>query len=178
MELREASAIADLGAGAGFPGVPLAVALPGARVDLIEGTSRKCEFMRRTIAGAGIRNARVICKRSEEWASSAPPEGGREAYDAVVARAVGRLSTLAELACPLLVPGGVLVAWKGRRDPDEEVEMTSAAARLAMDPGEMRWVGPFAGSRNRHLHLLRKRDATPAGLPRRSGMAKKRPFGR
>ena len=176
-ELHEASAIADLGAGAGFPGIPLAVALPSARIDLIEATSRKCEFMRRSIDAAGIGNARVICRRSEEWAASAPPEGGRESYDAVVARAVGRLSTLAELASPLLVPDGVLVAWKGRRDPDEEAEASAAASRLAMDSVEVRWVGPFAGSRNRHLHLLRKRGATPAGLPRRPGMAKKRPFG-
>lgn len=176
-QLREASAIADLGAGAGFPGLPLAVALPGARVDLIEATSRKCEFMRRTIADAGIANARVICKRSEEWAADPPPAGCREAFDVVVARAVGRLSTLAELASPLLASEGVLIAWKGRRDPDEEAELERAAERLAMEPGEVRWVGPYAGSRNRHLHVMRKRGPTPAGLPRRAGMAKKRPFG-
>ncbi len=176
-DLREAAAIADLGAGAGFPGLPLAVALRDARVDLIEATIRKCEFMRRVIDAAGIANARVICKRSEEWAASGPPGGGREAYDAVAARAVGRLSTLAELASPLLVEGGVLMAWKGRRDPGEEAELAQAMTRLAMRQEEVRWVGPYAGSRNRHLHLLRKRGPTPVGLPRRPGMAKKRPFG-
>jgi 16S rRNA (guanine527-N7)-methyltransferase len=177
-DLRDATAIADVGAGAGFPGLPLAVALPRARVDLIEASQRKCEFIRRTIDAAGIRNARVICARSEEWAAAPPPDGGRETYDAVAARAVGRLSTLAELAVPLLTDGGVLVAWKGRRDPDEEAELRRASERLAMAPEEVRWVGPYAGSRNRHLHLLRKRGATPEGLPRRPGMAKKRPFGR
>jgi 16S rRNA (guanine527-N7)-methyltransferase len=176
-DLREASAIADLGAGAGFPGLPLAVTLRSAHVDLIEATTRKCEFMRRVIRDAGIANARVICERSEEWAAFGPPGGGRGAYDAVAARAVGRLSTLAELASPLLVEGGVLVAWKGRRDPDEEAELERAMARLAICREEVRWVGPYAGSRNRHLHLLRKRGPTPAGLPRRPGMAKKRPFG-
>jgi 16S rRNA (guanine527-N7)-methyltransferase len=176
-KLREASTIADLGAGAGFPGLPLAVVLPNARADLIEATSRKCEFMERVITAAGIPNARVICRRSEEWAQSDPPEGGREAYEAVTARAVGRLATIAELASPLLADGGLLVAWKGRRDPDEEAELERAAPRLAMEPEDVRWVGPYAGSRNRHLHVMRKRGATPAGLPRRSGMAKKRPFG-
>jgi len=176
-DLLAASAIADLGAGAGFPGLPLAVMLRDARVDLIEASSRKCEFMRRTIGTAGINRARVICKRSEEWAGLAPPGGGREAYGAVVARAVGRLATLAELASPLLRDGGVLVAWKGRRDPDEESELERASERLAMQPEEVRWVGPYAGSRNRHLHLMRKRGSTPGGLPRRPGMAKKRPFG-
>jgi 16S rRNA (guanine527-N7)-methyltransferase len=176
-ELREASAIADLGAGAGFPGLPLAAVLRGARVDLIEATTRKCEYMRRVIRAARIANARVICGRSEEWAAEGPPDGGREIYDAVAARAVGRLSTLAELASPLLVEGGVLVAWKGRRDSDEEAELRRAVARVGMGPEEVRWVGPYAGSRNRHLHLLRKHGPTPAGLPRRPGMAKKRPFG-
>lgn len=176
-ELRAASAIADLGAGAGFPGLPLAAALPRAHVDLVEASSRKCEFMRRTIDAGAIVNARVICKRSEEWAADPPPDGGREAYDVVTARAVGRLATLAELASPLLVPDGVLIAWKGRRDPEEEAELERAAERLAMQPDEIRWVGPYAGSRNRHLHLVRKHGATPAGLPRRPGMAKKRPFG-
>jgi 16S rRNA (guanine527-N7)-methyltransferase len=176
-ELRAAEAIADVGAGAGFPGLPLAVALPQARVDLIEATSRKCEFMERTIAAAGLDHARVICRRAEEWASKLPPEGGREAYEVVTARAVGRLSTLAELAAPLLAANGVLIAWKGRRDPGEEAELERAAERLAMDHEAVRWVGPYAGSRNRHLHLMRKRGATPAGLPRRPGMAKKRPFG-
>ena len=176
-DLRDGSAIADVGAGAGFPGLPLAVALPQARLDLIEASSRKCEFMRRTIGTAAVTNARVVCGRSEEWAAKAPPGGGREAYDVVLARAVGRLATLAELASPLLVSNGVLIAWKGRRDSDEESELERAAERLAMHPEEVRWVGPYAGSRNRHLHLLRKRGETPVGLPRRPGMAKKRPLG-
>jgi 16S rRNA (guanine527-N7)-methyltransferase len=151
--------------------------LPGARIDLVESTTRKCEFMRRAIATAEIANARVICERSEKWAQDPPPEGGREAYGAVTARAVGRLATLAELAAPLLAEGGVLVAWKGRRDPDEEAELDRAAPRLAMKAEDVRWVGPYAGSRNRHLHAMRKVGPTPPELPRRPGMAKKRPLG-
>ena len=169
--------LADVGAGAGFPGLVLAAALPAARVDLVESVSRKCEFIGRAIEAAGLENARVVCARSEEWAASPPPDGGREAYDVVTARAVGRLATLAELAAPLLAPGGALVAWKGRRDEGEEAELARAADRLAMRPEEIRWVGPFAGSRNRHLHLVRKAGPTPEDLPRRPGIAKKRPFG-
>lgn len=174
--LRAARRIADLGAGAGFPGLPLAVALPGSRVDLIESTGRKCEFIRRALERAAIDNARVVCERSESWAARRPPDGGRESYDAVAARAVGRLSTVAELASPLLADGGVLVAWKGRRDADEEAELGRAVARLAMEVDEVRWVGPYAGSRHRHLHVLRKTGPTPDNLPRRPGMAKKRPL--
>jgi 16S rRNA (guanine527-N7)-methyltransferase len=87
------------------------------------------------------------------------------------------MSTLAELASPLLSDGGTLVAWKGRRDAGEEAELERAVDRLAMRPVTVTWVGPYAGSRNRHLHVVRKSGPTPAGLPRRPGMAKKRPFG-
>lgn len=175
--LRDASAIADVGAGAGFPGLPLAAALPSARVDLIEATTRKCDFIERAIEAAGLRNARVVCRRAEEWAASEPPAGGRAAYDVVTARAVGRLATLAELASPLLLDGGVLVAWKGRRDPEEEAELDRVSGRMGMSAEEIRWVGPYAGSENRHIHVLRKTAATPPELPRRPGMAKKRPLG-
>jgi 16S rRNA (guanine527-N7)-methyltransferase len=172
--LREAQRIADVGAGAGFPGLPLAVALPHSRVDLIESIGRKCEFMWRAIHRADLENAHVVCERAEDWARNQ----GREAYDAVAMRAVGRLSTIAELASPLLRDGGVVVAWKGRRDEDEEAELARAAADLAIEPVEVRWVGPYAGSRHRHLHVMRKSGLTPAKLPRRPGMAKKRPLGR
>jgi len=126
---------------------------------------------------AGLANARVVCDRAEAWATQEPPDGGREGNQAVTARAVGRLSTLAELASPLLVDGGVMVAWKGRRRIDEERELASAASRLGMEPVEILPVGPYAGSRHRHLHVVRKSGPTPPGLPRRPGMAKKRPFG-
>jgi 16S rRNA (guanine527-N7)-methyltransferase len=171
--LREARSIADIGSGAGFPGLVLAVALPGSTVSLIESVGRKCEFMRRAIEVAGITNAEVVNARSEELAAG--PD--REAFDAVTVRAVGRLSTLAELASPLLREGGTLVAWKGRRNPDEEAELERAAEGLAVSPERIIHVGPYAGSRHRHIHVLRKSGETPAGLPRRPGMAKKRPRG-
>jgi 16S rRNA (guanine527-N7)-methyltransferase len=172
-ELAEAGRIADIGSGAGFPGLVLAVASPDSRVDLIESVGRKCEFMQRAIEAAGIANATVINARSEELAGGEE----RKPYDAVTARAVGRLSTLAELASPLLRDGGVLVAWKGKRDPDEEQQLSRAAEQLAMRPERILEVGDRAGSKHRHLHVLRKLGETPADLPRRPGMAKKRPRG-
>jgi 16S rRNA (guanine527-N7)-methyltransferase len=171
--LRTAERVADLGSGAGLPGLVLAAELPGVRFELIEALSRKCEFLGDAIQRMGLRNAEVVCKRSEDWAR----EGGREAYDVVTARAVGRLSTLAELASPLLRKGGVLVAWKGRRSSHEETELARAADRVAMETVEIRSVRPFPASRDRHIHLLRKNGPTPSALPRRAGMAAKRPFG-
>jgi 16S rRNA (guanine527-N7)-methyltransferase len=172
-ELREAHRIADVGAGAGFPGLVLAVALPDAQVDLIESVSRKTAFITHAASEAGIPNAKALTTRSEDLAKA----DGRESYDIVTARAVARLSTLAELASPLLKPNGVLIAWKGRRDAEEEAQMARASEELAMTPERILDVGHRAGSEHRHLHILRKSGATPSNLPRKPGLAKKRPRG-
>jgi 16S rRNA (guanine527-N7)-methyltransferase len=172
-ELALTGRIGDIGAGAGFPGLALAVALPNAQVDLMESVGRKCDFMNRAIAAAEIPNANVLNTRSEDLARAE----GRDAYDVVTARAVGRLSTLAELASPLLKPNGVLIAWKGKRDGEEELQLANAAESLAMRPQSILDVGDRAGSQHRHLHVIRKSGPTPASLPRRAGMAKKRPKG-
>ncbi len=178
-ELRTAGRIGDLGSGAGLPGLVLAIALPAAHVDLIEASSRKCAFLRIAVerlalaAPAEAPGAAVVCERAEQWAAGA----GREAYDAITARALGRLASLAELASPLLREDGVLVAWKGRRDADEEAELDRALSKLAMESIEVRPIEPYHGSRDRHIHLLRKNGPTPDELPRRPGSAAKRPFG-
>ncbi len=149
----------------GSRGLVLAAALPATQVDLIESVGRKCDFIGRAIAAAELDNARAVCARAEDWAAAPPPAGGREDYEVVTARAVGRLSTLAELASPLLRAGGALVAWKGRRDPAEETELARAGERLAMKVEEVRAVGAEAGFEHRHLYVVRKRGATPPGLP-------------
>jgi 16S rRNA (guanine527-N7)-methyltransferase len=172
-ELREASRIADVGAGAGFPGLVLAVALPGAQIDLIESVSRKTAFIARAVESGGIPNALAVTARAEDVARGE----ARESYDIVTSRAVGRLSTLAELASPLLQENGLLIAWKGKRDGEEEAQLARASAALGMTPEQILDVGHRAGSEHRHLHVIRKTAATPSSLPRKSGLAKKRPQG-
>lgn len=171
---RELTTLVDVGSGAGFPGLVLALAMPAAKFDLVEASARKCAFIDRVITGVGIDNARVVNMRAEEWAAS---EGAR-AYSGVVVRAVGSLSTLLEYAAPLLLPGGKLVAWKGRRDPGEEAQAVRAADQLGMRAISVEWVGPYAGSRNRHLHTYELVGQCPPGFPRRPGMARHRPLGR
>jgi 16S rRNA (guanine527-N7)-methyltransferase len=172
-ELGDAHRIADVGAGAGFPGLVLAVALPDAEVDLVESVSRKTAFITHAASEADIPNATALTIRAEDLAKGE----ARESYDIVTARAVARLSTLAELASPLLKENGVLIAWKGRRDDEEEAQMSRAAESLAMSPESILDVGGRAGSEHRHLHIIRKSAATPSDLPRKAGMAKKRPRG-
>ena len=177
-ELRRARRIADIGAGAGFPGLVLAVALPQAKVDLVESAGRKTAVVDRLIQAGDTSNARSITTRAEELGGvPGALGGGREAYDAVTARAVGPLAVLVEYAAPLLREGGVLVAWKGARDAEEEAAGADAARLLGMAVTEVLAVQPFEASENRHLHVVRKLSPTPAGFPRRPGMAGKRPLG-
>ncbi|HEY7454823.1 MAG TPA: 16S rRNA (guanine(527)-N(7))-methyltransferase RsmG [Thermoleophilaceae bacterium] len=176
-ELGRARRIADIGAGAGFPGLVLALALPRAQVDLVESAGRKTAVIDRLIQAVELSNARSITARVEDYARQpAAVGGGREAYDAVTARAVGPLAVLVEYAAPLLRRDGVLVAWKGARDPAEERAGAAAAERVGMAPAEVLPVQPYPDSENRHLHVFRKVAPTPAELPRRAGMARKRPL--
>ncbi|MGB2712327.1 MAG: 16S rRNA (guanine(527)-N(7))-methyltransferase RsmG [Conexibacter sp.] len=169
--VREATTVADLGAGAGFPGLPLAIALPAASVALVESNARKCAFIESAVAAARIGNAHAVASRAESWGE------GRGACDLVTARALAPLAVIAEYAAPLLRDGGVLVAWKGRRDPAEEHAAAAAAELLGLSVEEVRAVAPYAGAAHRHLHVLRKVAPTPPRFPRRPGMARKRPLG-
>lgn len=170
-DVRTATAIADLGAGAGFPGLPLAVALPAAEVVLVESVGRKCAFIQAAADAAGLTSAEVVADRAESWSA------GIGTRDLVTARALAPLAVLAEYAAPLLRDGGVLVAWKGRRDAQEERDAAAAAEQLGLAIEEIRPVHPYPGADHRHLHLLRKVAPTPARFPRRPGMARKRPLG-
>ncbi|MCB8914290.1 MAG: 16S rRNA (guanine(527)-N(7))-methyltransferase RsmG [Thermoleophilales bacterium] len=172
-EVREATRAVDLGSGAGFPGLPLALELPECRFTLIDSVGRKVEFMGRAISALGLENAEALKVRSEAMATA----GGRESFDLVTARAVAPLPALAELASPLLEDGGHLVAWKGEPEPDSEEIIAANRDRLAMELRQRVAVVPFEGSRERHLYVLVKAGPTPDGLPRRPGMARKRPLG-
>jgi 16S rRNA (guanine527-N7)-methyltransferase len=167
--VRSASSIADLGAGAGFPGLALAAALPEAHIALVESVGRKCAFMERAVASAGFQNVEVVCRRAEEWTA---------AVDLVTARALAPLAVIAEYAAPLLRLGGSLVAWKGARERDEEADADAAAAVLGLDLRVVRAVRPFAGAERRSLYVYSKVRETPSRFPRRAGMARKRPLGR
>jgi 16S rRNA (guanine527-N7)-methyltransferase len=171
--LRDAADIADLGSGAGFPGLPLAIALPSTRLDLIEAASRKTSVIGRLIAAARLVNARPVTARAEEWAAG----GGRDAYDVVTARAVAALPVLVEYAAPLLRPGGSFVAWKGARDPAEESAADRAAGAVGLALVDQIEVEPFEGARDRRLYVFEKVSPTPDRYPRRPGMAAKRPLG-
>jgi 16S rRNA (guanine527-N7)-methyltransferase len=166
--IREARRIADLGTGAGFPGIPLAIALPGAHIHLVESLSRKCAFLERALEAAAAPNASVDCARAEEWS-------GRD-LDVVAVRAVAPLNVLVEYAAPLLRVGGTLVAWKGRPEADEVADGNVAATVVGLELGETIALEPRPGADHRSLYLYSKVRETPTRFPRRAGMARKRPL--
>jgi 16S rRNA (guanine527-N7)-methyltransferase len=169
--VRAAEQVADIGSGAGFPGLALAVALPAAEFSLVESHGRKCDFLERMCAAAELRNTHVVCARAEEFRE------GFSRHDLVVARALAPQPVVLEYAAPLLRSGGSLVDWRGKRAATEERAAAIAAAELGLRRVEIRAVLPFAEARDRHLHVFEKVGETPERFPRRPGMARKRPLG-
>jgi len=172
---REGAAWLDLGAGAGIPGIPLAVALPEVRITLLDAAAKKCDFLREAVREAGLgERADVVCARSERYASS--DALGRAAHAVVLARAVSELAVVVELAAPLLEVGGVLVASKTRRALLKEAPAAEAAAGrcgLAAEPPVPLSASPLDDAVSA---VYRKVAPTPDWLPRREGMAAKRPL--
>jgi 16S rRNA (guanine527-N7)-methyltransferase len=168
--VRAARRIADLGSGAGWPGLALGAVLPAAQVALVESASRHCRYLARAVAVAGFGNVAVVHARAEAW-----PEG-IGAHDLVTARALATLPVICEYAAPLLTPGGTLVAWKAAVPAGEAEDGAAAADALGLEPVEVRAVRPFPDARDRTLHVFRKVAPTPPAFPRRAGIAAKRPL--
>jgi 16S rRNA (guanine527-N7)-methyltransferase len=169
--VRRARTVADLGSGSGFPGIALAIALPQATVALVESSGRRCAFLERLRAHAGVANAHVVHARAEAW-----PQG-LAAHDLITARALAPLPVLCEYAAPLLRIGGALVAWKGAVSGAEAGAGEAAAQQLGLSGAEVIRSEPYAGSVAHHLHVYRKLAQTPPQYPRRPGIARRRPIG-
>ncbi|MBE0476673.1 MAG: 16S rRNA (guanine(527)-N(7))-methyltransferase RsmG [Coriobacteriia bacterium] len=159
----------DIGSGAGYPGIPLAIAT-GRAVTLLESNGKKARFLESVVSDLRL-EANVASARAEEWALRMP-----EAYAAATARAVSSLASLEELAAPLLHIGGHLLALKGRRMTDEEDR-----ARRAGDVVGLRLIRVASlsvpGADERTVYLFAKTGPPVRPLPRRPGAAQKRPLG-
>jgi 16S rRNA (guanine527-N7)-methyltransferase len=172
---REGGSWLDLGAGAGIPGIPLAIALSGAQITLLDAVAKKCAFLEEAVHVAGLdQRAEVVCARSERYA--AVGARGREAHDVVLARAVSELAVLVELAAPLLAADGLLLASKTRRALREERTAADAAAErcgLVFEAPIPLSASPLDEA---VCVVYRKVAPAPDWLPRREGMAAKRPL--
>lgn len=163
----------DLGTGAGFPGVPLAIVRPQWEVVLLDSLRKRLSFLERACAELGVHNTEVLHARAED-AGRAPEH--REQYDLVVSRAVAALPVLLELAVPLVKVGGCFAAYKGA---DARAELEEAKGALKKLKIQVEQVFPLElphGMGQRSLLIFRKEQPTPARYPRRAGLPQKKPL--
>ncbi len=168
----EALTAADVGSGAGFPGIPLAIMLPDTRFTLIDALSRRVEFLRAVIARLGL-NAEALHLRAEDAARQGAL---RERFDLTTARAVAPMNALCEFMLPLTRVGGRMLALKG---PGLEAELAGAENALALLGGEIERIQPLAipgRDWNHRAAWIAKIAPTPDKYPRRAGMADKKPL--
>jgi 16S rRNA (guanine527-N7)-methyltransferase len=173
--LQSQATAVDLGAGAGVPGLPLAIAVPAARLVALESVGKKCAFLRAAVAKLELQErVGVVCARSEEHASAGAP--GREAYGLALARAVGPLPTVVELAAPLLASGAaLLMPTTGQRAEAEWEAGEAAAGRCGLTLDR---IQPLARSPLTYsvCVIAHKVGPTPEWLPRRAGRARTHPL--
>lgn len=165
--------VADLGAGGGFPGLPMRIVDPSLRLTLIESHGRRCDFMREVVAALGLDGVDVVQARAED---AGRDPALRAAFDLVVARALAAVRVLAEYGVPLLRDGGVLATPKGSRWQDELADAGHALEELggvALDPIPMS-LEP--GAPEQAVVLIQRRGDLSDRYPRRAGIPSKRPL--
>ena len=165
--------IIDVGTGAGFPGLPLAIARPDLRLTLLEAQGKRCQFLRAVCQALDLRRVTVIQERAEVLGRA---EGHREGYDRAVARAVAPLNVLCEYLLPFVKVGGAALCWKG---PSVAREMEDGAAAVGpFGGGKMDWIetGEERGEDRRVIVRIPKIEKTLPQYPRKNGMPAKRPL--
>lgn len=161
----------DVGTGAGFPGLVLAILRPDVSFTLMDSLQKRVGFLQQVVDTLALPNVRCVHARAEQGAHD---PAHREQYDLVVARAVANLRVLAEYGLPFVRPGGLLVAYKG---PQAEAECGQAASALALLGGQVRAVmDARVPAREHRLVFVEKTRRTPNAYPRRAGTPAKQPL--
>jgi len=167
-----AARIVDVGSGAGFPGLPLAIAAPEKNFTLLESVSRKCEFISSAASELGLGNVTVLNSRAEDAGRSTL----RDHFDLALARAVGPFAVVIEYVMPLIKTGGSALLQRGAREAGDEKTAAAVASLLGGKLESLKSVKPYPEAANLHLWHFSKISPTPDRFPRRPGMAKKRPL--
>jgi len=163
----------DIGAGAGFPGLPLKIVCPGLQLTLLEATGKKVSFLEHIVSRLGLTGVEVIKGRAEELGRD---EAHRERYDLALARAVAELPVLVEYALPFCKLGGLFVAQKGAEGDAETKVAEGAITTLG---GTLRRIVHLELphlAEPRSLVVIEKTAPTPEKYPRRPGIPSKRPL--
>ncbi len=158
----------DVGCGAGFPGVPLAIACPEAKITLLDSLGKRMKWLEEVLPALGIQ-AECVTARAEEAVTTR-----RESYDFATSRAVARLNILLELTAPYVKVGGAVLAMKGAAAREELAECKNAIAKLGLKLEEVREF-PIDGTSHAVI-ILRKVSPTPRQYPRRFAKIKQAPL--
>lgn len=169
----DGSSLVDVGSGAGFPGVPVAILRPDLAVTLVEANHKKTAFLERLRDELGLENVSVVPGRAEEIGRQAVH---RERYGAAVARAVAALPVVWEYTLPLVRIGGLAVAMKGPAVAAEVADGERAARILGGGGQGIRRFRLHQGAGERQIVWTRKVSPTPMAYPRKPGMPAKRPL--
>jgi 16S rRNA (guanine527-N7)-methyltransferase len=171
--IKKSLKMADIGTGAGLPGIPLKIVFSDIDLTLIEATLKKTQFLEEVIAKLHLKDVEIVAERAETVAHDIKY---REKFDTVVSRAVASLPALAELMLPFCNIGGCCIVQK-KGDINIEVEQSKKAITLM--GGRIREVKPIEIeelNNNRWLVVIDKIESTPVNYPRRPGMPEKRPI--
>ena len=158
----------DVGCGAGFPGVPLAIACPEAKITLLDSLGKRMKWLEEVLPALGIQ-AECVTARAEEAVATR-----RESYDYATSRAVARLNILLELTAPYVKVGGAVLAMKGSLAKEELAECGNAMKKLGLKLESVREF-PIDGT-NHAVIVLRKTAPTPKQYPRRFAKIKQSPL--
>ncbi len=165
--------VIDVGAGAGFPGIPLKILLPDIQLTLLDSLQKRINFLDVVVERLELGGVELIHGRAEELAQQ-PVH--REQYDLALARAVARLNVLAELTLPLVKVGGSLLAMKASKGEEELSEATPAIKKLGGQARDIYTLELPEGSGERNLILIDKLAKTPRMYPRRPGEPARKPL--
>ncbi|MGG6312958.1 16S rRNA (guanine(527)-N(7))-methyltransferase RsmG [Paenibacillus macerans] len=169
----EVASMADIGSGAGFPGIPLKICYPHLKLTIIDSLNKRIHFLQHVVDELGLQNVRLLHGRAEDLGRQ---EGLRDSFDLVTARAVARLAVLNEFCLPFAKTGGRFVAMKGSNPQDEVKEASRSLSEL-----KGKWVStpefslPMENS-ERHLVIINKTGTTPKKYPRKAGTPVKAPL--
>ena len=166
--IKEGNKVLDIGAGAGFPGIPLRIE-KNFDLTLVDSVNKKVNFMNEVIDKLDLSNARAIHTRAEDFAKE-----NRESFDVVVSRAVANMATLSELCLPFLKVGGIFIALKGPK-ADEELEAAQNAIKIL--GGQVKEIERFKIDDNDRVNIIvEKIHPTKKKYPRGKNQAKKNPL--
>jgi 16S rRNA (guanine527-N7)-methyltransferase len=173
LRARRVESLVDLGSGGGYPGLPLAVALPATRTLLVESVGKKAAFLETVVGATGL--AATVGVAAERAEALAADPRHRERWQAVTSRAVGTIANAVELGFPLLRPGGLVVAWK--RLPIDDELAAARRAVAALGGGTIDVVTTRVRGLDDHvLVIATKRGRTAAGYPRDPAERARRPW--